>query len=111
MAIKLQEYDKSIRIIDSLTADVEERLAQVDPASEEYSRLAANLKTLQESKREEIECKNSYISGKVPSWMTGLLGVGVSLLCGGVVLREEKKGGVVSSQAVNVWDKLSRKFW
>jgi len=108
--MKVQDYEKTINAIDSKTVDFLEALDGVDPKSEDCEKISANLKTLQETEKLAIECKNAHIAGKVPGWMTAIAGLIISTFFGVVVLREEKKGGVVSSQAINFFDKVSRKI-
>lgn len=108
--MKLKDYDESIGVIDKTCTEVLETLDGLDPRSDEYATAAQNLKTLQEAKQIEVRNKSEHLSGKVPAWATGILGTAVAVLFGAVVMKEERNGGVVSSQAVNLFDKVVRKF-
>lgn len=108
--MKLKDYDQSIEVFDAEATTIVEKLQELDPTSDEYRKAAENLKTIQEAKQIEVRNKSEHLSGKVPSWATGLLGTVIAVLFGGVVLKEERAGGVVSSQAISLWDKVVRKF-
>ena len=108
--MKLKDYDQSIDLLDAEVTDIMEHLNGKDPASEEYKKAAESLKLMQEAKQIEVRNKGDYLNGKVPTWATGILGTVLAIFFGGVVLREERNGGVVSSQAISLWDKVVRKF-
>lgn len=108
--MKLKDYDKSIDVLDAEVTDIMEHLAGKDPSTDEYRKAADSLKVMQEAKQIEVRNKSEYLAGKVPAWATGVLGTVLAVLFGGVVLREERNGGVVSSQAISLWDKVVRKF-
>ena len=108
--MKLKDYDKSIEVMDKESADILEKLDGMDASSDEYKRTVENLKTLQEAKQIEVRNKSEHLSGKVPGWATAIFGSVLGVLFGGIVLKEERKGGVVSSQAIALWDRVIRKF-
>lgn len=107
---KLEEHERSIEVLDGTETDILERLSDLDPTTEEYRKAAENLKLVAEAKRQEVENFNTTRNNLVPSWATGLIGTAVAVLFGGLVMGIEQKGGVVSSNAINFWDKVIRKF-
>lgn len=109
--MKLKDYDKTIDIMDLEVAAALDKLTDYDDkSSEEALKTAQYIKTLQESKQTEVRNKNEHKEGLVPKWVTTLAGSVMGLIFGGVILREEHRGGVVSSQAINLWDRVIRKF-
>ena len=112
--MKNKDYNQSIDVLDAEATSIIERLDGLDPTTEEYKVAADNLKTLQEAKQIEVRNKSENLAGKIPAWGTALIssivGVGTALTFGWKVLTEERGDGVVSSQAVNVFDKVIRKF-
>lgn len=109
--MKSKDFDQSINDMDATATELLERLHNTDPASEEYARIAANLKSVQESKQIEVRNKSEHLSGMIPAWATGAVGMLLSLGIFQKVFKEEKYGGgVFSGQAVNLWDKIVRKF-
>jgi hypothetical protein len=108
--MKLKAFEKNIQMFDEEVEKAQEKLTGLEPGTEEYDKVCESIKKLQENKQIEVENKVKTKNGLVPMWATTLAGFGVSLLFGGKVLKEERAGGVISSQAVNVWDKISRKF-
>lgn len=105
-----KEFDRTLDLFDAETTTIMGRLAELDPASDEYRKVRESLESLTESTQKEVRSKNDHLAGRVPPWATAAFGTIVGLLFGGVILREERSGGVVSSQAVNVWDKIVRRF-
>lgn len=108
--MKLTDFDRSIDVIDAEVVDILDRLDGMDPTSEEYEKAARNLKTLQEAKSVEVRNKSEHLNGKVPTWATTIAGSAIAVFFGVVVMKVEKGGGVISSQAINMWDKVVRKI-
>ncbi len=108
--MKLKDYDQSIDLLDGEVTDIIEHLDGKDPSSDEYRKAAESLKLMQEAKQIEVRNKGDYLAGKVPAWATTLIGSAVGILFGWTVLREERADRIVSSQAINLWDKVVRKF-
>ena len=109
--MKLKDYDKTIDLMDLEVATALEKLTDLDDkSSEEALRTAQYVKILQEAKQTETRNKAEHKEGLVPRWATTLIGSALGIFFGGVILREEHKGGVVSSQAINLWDRVIRKF-
>jgi hypothetical protein len=108
--MKWKDYDQSIEVLDAETTTIVEKLSNLDPTTDEYQKAAMALKTIEEAKQTEVRNKSEHLNGLVPGWATALIGTFVGVLFGGVVLREERAGGVISSQAIALWDKVVRKF-
>jgi hypothetical protein len=108
--MKLRDYDQSIDLLDVEVTDIIEHLDGKDPSSDEYRKAAESLKLVQEAKAIEVRNKSEHLAGKVPAWATTLVGSALGVLFGWKVLRVERADGVVSSQAINLWDKVIRKF-
>lgn len=108
--MKVKDFDLSIDVLDAEQTTIMERLAGLDPTSDEYRKAADSLKSVAETEQIKIRNRNDHVAGKIPPWAVGIFGTVVGVLFGGVVLREEREGGVVSSQAINFWDKVVRKF-
>lgn len=108
--MKLKDYDQSIDVMDKEVEDILDRLDKMDPTTEEYEKAARNLKLIQEAKQVEVRNKSEHLNGKVPAWVTSIAGSAIAVIFGAVVMKVEKGGGVISSQAINVWDKVVRKL-
>ena len=108
--MKSADFNATIDILDGEASTLVEKLDGLDPASDEYGKVAHNLKTIQEAKQIEVRNLSEHRSGKVPGWVQGVLGTVIATAFGAVVMRVESRGGVVSSQAINLWDKVIRKF-
>ena len=108
--MKWKDYDQSIEVLDAEASTIVEKLSGLDPTTDEYHKAATALKTIEEAKQTEVRNKSEHLNGLVPAWATGLIGTFVAVLFGSVVLKEERAGGVVSSQAIALWDKVIRKF-
>lgn len=108
--MKLKDYDANIEEFEERRKKVLKKLDTLDPASEEYTKAAENLKLVQESKEIEVSCKNDTWRSKIPQWGVTIFGSAVAVVFGFVVRRDEKNEGVISSQAVNIFDKVVRKF-
>ena len=113
--MKLKDYDMSINVLDAEMASILERMEGLDPTTDEYRKAAEALKAIQESKQIEVRNKSEHLSGKIPGWAvtigTSIFGAFVATVFGKKVLNIELDGnGVISSQAINVWDKVIRKF-
>lgn len=108
--MKLKEYDKAIEVHSAEVDRIEDMLTGLDPTTDEYRKAAEALRIMNEVKQTEIRSKNDDLSGRIPAWATGILGTVVAVLFGTAVMKVEQNGGVVSSQAINLWDKVVRKF-
>lgn len=112
--MKLKDYDLSINVLDAEMASILERMEGLDPTSDEYRKAAESLKVIQESKQIEVRNKSEHLSGKIPGWAvaigTTVFGTLSAIFFGRKVLNIELEDGVVSSQAINVFDKVIRKF-
>lgn len=111
--MKLKDHDATI---DRMDKEVHKQLEKLEGITDpdEYAKVAKNIETMQGSKQIEIRNKVEALCGKIPPWATGLfgtvLGTTVAWAFGKQVMNEERAGGVVSSQAINLWDKVIRKF-
>lgn len=113
--MKLKDYEQEIDLIGSELADIHEELAKPDITSERRKELRAEEKETLENQQIAIRNKREYKDSLVPSWVPGLVGGAISVLTSLHVFRKvtklEETGEVVySSQAVNLWDKVVRKF-
>ena len=112
--MKLKDYDQSIDVLDAETTTILEKLNDLDPTTDEYRKAAENLKTIEEAKQIEARNKSEHLDSLVPTWATTIIGLVVTTVSGGMVFRkvlsEERDGGVISSQAIALWDKVVRKF-
>lgn len=107
---KLKEYDQSIAIHAKEVDRIQDVITGLDPTTSDYTTASANLKTMCEVKQTEIRSKNEYLSGKIPPWLTGFVGTAVGIVLFGVLRYDDQHDGVFSSQALNIWDKVARKF-
>lgn len=108
--MKLSEYDKAIEVHSAEVDRIQDKLTGLDPTTDEYRKAAEALKIMNEVKQTEIRSKNEDLSGRIPPWVTGIFGTVVAVLFGSAVMKVEQNGGVVSSQAISLWDKVTRKF-
>lgn len=109
--MKMKDYEDTLELSRSEIDDVYEQLSKIkDKSSEEYRNTLASLNALKEDMFETERCKSERLSGKIPSWATALFGSTLGVIFGAVVLKVEKAGGVVSSQAISLWDRVIRKF-
>lgn len=107
---KLKEYDQAIEVHAAEVDRVEDKLTSLDPTTDEYRKCAEALKLVSETKQTEIRSKNEYLNGKVPQWATAVFGSVLALGFGAAVMRFDQAGGMISQNAVNLWDKIIRKF-
>lgn len=108
--MKLKEYDKSIEIHAAEVDRIQDRITRLDPTTDEYRKAAEALRIMNEVKQTEIRSKNDDLSGRIPTWATGLIGTVIAVLFGSAVLKVDQNGGMISPQAINLWDKVIRKF-
>ena len=113
--MKLKDYEREIDLIGTDLDDIHEELANPDTTSDRRKELRSELKEQLENQQLAIRNKNEHKNGLVPSWIPNLLGGAVSVITSMYVFRKvtkvEQAGEVVfSGQAVNLWDKVVRKF-
>lgn len=107
---KTVDYNGSLILMDEEVTSLLEKLDSLDPTSDEYEKVAKNLRLVQEAKQIEVRNKNEDLNGKVPAWLTSIIGSAIALVFGGAVMVFEQKGGMIGTSAVNLWDKITRKF-
>lgn len=107
---KLKEYDQSIAIHAKEVDRIQDVITGLDPTTDEYTKASTNLKTMCEVKQTEVRSKNEYLAGKIPPWLTGFVGTAVGIVLFGILRYDDQHDGVFSSQALNIWDKVARKF-
>ena len=103
-----KDFKETIKSLDTEIARVEAHLEKLDPASDEYEKVSKNLQTMLNAKATEVSSKNETWKSLVPAWATGLFGSVISIGVFRAVLHEERDGGLISTQAVNVFDKVIR---
>ena len=108
--MKLKEFDRSISVMDEEVTSLLDKLDKLDPTTEEYEKVARNLKLVQESKQIEVRNKSEHLAGKVPGWVVSGIGSALAVIFGAAVMVFEQKGGMIGTSAINLWDKVTRKF-
>ena len=107
---KRKDFDSTIDVMDSEMADILEKLSTMDKNSEEYKLTAENLAMVAQAKQTECKSKGEWLSSLIPDWVKTFGSMAVAGVFGIAVLKEERGGGVISTQALNVWDKFIRRF-
>ena len=109
--IKTKDWDETIKTMEAKALKVARKLDSLDESSPDYEQTAKNTKMMFESEKLAVECKNAYEDGRVPGWLSKAIGAGISLAFGVAVLVADQKGVMaIGTSAVNLWDKISRKF-
>lgn len=113
--VRLRDYELDIANINEEINQIHAKLADKDTTSEQRKELREERGELLEQQQTAIRTRNEYTSGIIPNWLIGLIGTGLSAVTSWAVFKKvmhvETDGeGVFSGQAVNLWDKVTRKF-
>lgn len=113
--VRLRDYELDIANINEEINEVHAKLTNKDTTSEQRKALREERGELLEQQQTAIRTRNEYTSGIVPGWLIGLIGTGLSALSSWYVFKKvlhlETDGeGIFSGQAVNLWDKVTKKF-
>ncbi len=108
--MKCRKFNQNLDLIDQEMDNLFEELGDHKPTSDEYSQLREQIDGWCETQQRIVKSKSEHLSGKVPQWLvTGLCFMG-SLFIGSKVWKKEEDGAVVSNQAINIWERLTRPF-
>lgn len=108
--MKYRQFNQNLDLIDQEVDNLFGELGDHEPTSEEYAKLRENIDGWYESERKVVQAKTEYLAGKVPQWLLRIAGFGVSLGIGKKLWDKEEAGAIISNQAVNIWEKLTRHF-
>ena len=96
--MRLRDHRETARLLDAEQADILEYLDGKDKAGEEYTAAAQNLKTLEETKKMEVDMiheKESLLSEFVRGVAAGALSAGTVF----IIWNSEKNGSVMLNQS------------
>lgn len=108
--MKYRQFNQNLDLIDQEVDGLFEELKDHKPTSDEYKQLRENIDGWCETQQRVVKSKSEYLAGKVPQWLVTGLGFLGSLLIGKKLWKKEEDGVVISNQAVNIWEKLTRRF-
>lgn len=112
--MKCKDYDLNIKLADEEIQKVHEKLLNKDLTSEQRKELREELKDYTEVQLSAVRTKNEHKNNWVPSWLIHVISIGVTTVTSMFVFKKvtklEEDGGIVSTQGVNIWDRVVRKF-
>ena len=112
--MRCKDFDQNIKLVDEEIAKVHEKLLNKNLTSEHRKELREELDQYTDIQLNAVRTKNEHKNNWVPSWLINVASIAVTTVTSMFVFKKvtklEESGGVVSSQGVNIWDKIVRKY-